>query len=141
MLKHCGVESGVNGAENVIGSAVWNKILPRNRKVGLSWSRMYLPKKPWSVTHRNPAWTSRKLVLEKDNTFATLNISSTIVLDDQSEMQVCSFCNKSQKVPLLLRSIAVAAVRRVLARESSASFRKTQNSEIRLGKGELCPVQ
>jgi len=61
-------------------------------------SRSFLPpKKSWSVTHRNPAWTSSKLVLEKENPFATLNISSTAVLDEQSERQACSSCNKSRK--------------------------------------------
>ena len=60
-------------------------------------SRCFLSKDSWSVTHRNPAWTSSKLVLEKQNPFATLNISSTAVLDAQCERQPCSLCNKSRK--------------------------------------------
>jgi len=61
-------------------------------------SRSFLPNgSSWSVTHRDPAWTSGKLVLEKDNPFATLNISNTKVLDNQESRQPCSLCCKSRK--------------------------------------------
>lgn len=74
-------------------------------------SRSFLPNKPWSVTHRHPAWTSSKLVLEKDNPFATLSISSTAVLDNQSERQACSLCNKSRKFFCYSCSIPLPAIK------------------------------
>ena len=62
-------------------------------------SRSFLPKDSWSVIHRNPSWTSSKLVLEKENPFSTMNISSTYILEKQGftvnrtimQTWVCSF--------------------------------------------------
>jgi len=79
-------------------------------------SRSFLPKKEWSVTHRNPAWTSSKLVLEKNNPFTSLNISSTAVLDNQSERQPCSHCNKSRKFFCYSCNLPLPAIKDLIPR-------------------------
>jgi len=61
-------------------------------------SRCFKPNgSSWSKPGPNPAWTSSKLVLEKENPFATLNISNTSLLDKESKRQACSLCHKSRK--------------------------------------------
>eukprot|EP00092_Neocalanus_flemingeri_P002999 GFUD01003208.1.p1 GENE.GFUD01003208.1~~GFUD01003208.1.p1 ORF type:complete len:282 (+),score=66.40 GFUD01003208.1:51-896(+) len=66
-------------------------------EVDIQRSRSFLPNAKWAVTHRDPAWTSGKLVLEKENPFSTLNISNTEILNEQDERQPCTLCCKSRK--------------------------------------------
>jgi len=51
----------------------------------------------WQVSHKDPAWTSSKLVLETKNPFSRMNIQDTDVLDSLQERQPCDLCHKSRK--------------------------------------------
>ena len=47
--------------------------------------------KPFHSKDYEPPWTSEKLILEKENPFENLKISSTAPLNEQEERQACGY--------------------------------------------------